>query len=352
MVMLASARLEGDSLMIFGGAERLDLQYLRTKIYSRPEYGVILSGTIVEGIGNRMSDFDVYVICEKRPRMEDVTLANHHWVYSGDDNSSVTTKPNGDLFQLFDYVQPGNFAWDVEYWTVEDANRLIAGLSTAYRDLQRHAFRSSTFSYKQAGFLHKILNGIVLQDNPTLQAILRDIRPAELCYVLYRQHAGGYPAFRDIAGAWHAGDWDLAAFAAREHVFDQVLSLTFLEKLTNPNMKWISRKVKDLPAPSSHIRDGFEEFVSSDLSSAEGKREYVLKGLRLIDHVYERGRTLLDAEPTFMSTRTALELTVADKTQRPAENRELDRQLAYRTMMYKSGGLTAVELLFDCANQN
>jgi hypothetical protein len=162
---------------------------------------------------------------------------------------------------------------------------------------------------------------------------------------MYRQYAGGYPAFRDIAGSWYDGDLDLAVFATREHVYDQVMALTFLEMHTNPNLKWLSSKVSALSADSSRVVSLFKEFTSPDLQTDEAKRAFVVSGIRLVDAVFARCRTLLDSHPSFMSTTRGLELTEQDERRRSVKHPEFEQQIQYRRLMYSAEGPSCEELL-------
>jgi hypothetical protein len=340
-----AASLHGETLEIFSGKQRIPLGEIRNKIYSSADDCIVIAGTIIEGIGNSLSDFDVYVIGNDKPSFAEIKASEHHWVYAGDDNSSVTTDSTGKVHQIFDYIGAENYAWDTEYWTAGEVGSLLQRVHEDYARLSKHGFRAGTLGSKTADFLHKILAGLKLQNAPKFEKLVSKLNVAELCYVLYRQYAGGYPYFRDISGAWHAGNLDLAVFGTREHVYDQVMSLTFLELLTNSKLKWLFDKVSMLPSGSRRVAETFVTFNNMPARNDGEKREFVLAGLDLIDLVFDRNRILLDSRPEFLGTAHGARLTHEDRSKRADNHEEFRRQIVYRLKMFEEGHLTCRQLL-------
>lgn len=343
--MGCAAILENGELKIFGGRQAIAFDEARQKIHSEPDDCIVVAGTIIEGIGNSLSDFDVYVIGADRPNLTKIRSDEHHWVYAGHDNNSVTTDSSGKLFQIFDYIGPHNYAWDTEYWTFDEVVSLFEKVHSDHANLSRHGFRAATLDYKNAGFLHKILWGIRFQNGARFDELLARLNVAKLCYVLYRQFAGGYPYFRDVSGAWHAGNLDLAVFSIREHVYDQMMSLTFLEMQTNPNLKWLFDKVRALPHGSASVARQFFEF--NDLAARDDgeKREFVLAGLDLLDAIFDRSRVLLDTKPEFLGAAAAKKIADDDWNKRANKHVEFERQMIYRLKMFERGHPSCRDLL-------
>jgi hypothetical protein len=297
----------------------------------------------VEGIGNHLSDIDAYVIAEARLTMSDVVPADHHWIYLGADNNSVRASGTGEIHQIFDYVDPYDIALDTEYWTNDDLAELVDSVKRANLDIRAHGLRAGRISYRDASCIHKLLTGLTLGDTTAIDRFRSEIDVAALCYVLYRQYAGGYPALRDIAGAWYADQYDLAVFSTREHVYDQMMSLTFLEMQTNPNPKWLFDKAAKLRGASADVGRVFQAFNALPTASASEKRAYVTAGLDLIDRIFGRNREILEAR--WSSELAELkEAASRDRAERHG-NQEFERQILYRMKMYESGLPSCLELL-------
>jgi hypothetical protein len=331
------AFIEEDSLCFLSGQRKIHLDMLRRYICARETDTVILAGTLVEGYGNPLSDFDVYVIGDERPSLADVDSSKHHWIYGGADNNSMTTGGTGALHQIFDYIPGEDLACDTEYWTWSDVRTAIEAVDEARTLLFGHGFRASSLSARQAEFLHKVSNGLILQGKEAFDQTFAKFSVPAYCYVQYRQYAGGYPNIRDIRGAWIVGEYDLAVYLTRSHLHDQLMSLTFLEMLTNYNMKWIFKKVQELPPACSQIVASFSKLNSADLRTDEDKKAYILESLDLMDMVYDRCRILLDSNPAFQGTEEGIEIVKKVDLGRAADHPEFRRQQEYRMKIFMSG---------------
>ncbi len=324
-------------LHLFGGASEFDLDYLLSKTPHSKDDAIIVAGSLVEGNGNSQSDIDVYVIGERKPNMANVDTSKHHWVYTGDDPGSITSSgKDGLLFQIFDYIEPGNLAWDVEYWTFEEVQKLFDELNTAFSDLLGHGYRSITFGYKNAGFLHRLHHGLVMQDNPTAARLRTALPHDKLCYVLYRQHSSGYPWIRDIRGAWLAENYDLALYSVREHLFDQMFAITFLEGLSNPNMKWIFYKLKHMSKGSAAACDAFRAFNDWDARTQDSRKKQIVHGLETIDLIYARGAELLRNGAGFPDPDDGIRVLEEQRRLKSKTHPEMDRQLSYLLKRYRT----------------
>jgi hypothetical protein len=332
-----AAYLRQGKLHLFGGASGFDLDYLLGKTPHSKDDAIIVSGSIVEGNGNSQSDLDVYVIGERRPNMADVDTSKHHWVYTGDDAGTITSsEKEGLLHQIFDYIEPGNLAWDVEYWTFDDVQKLFEDLNRAFTDLLGHGYRSITFGYKNAGFLHRLRHGLVVCDHPTAAKLRAELPHDKLCYVLYRQYSSGYPWIRDIRGAWLAENYDLALYSVREHLFDQMFAITFLEGLSNPNMKWIFHKVENMSKGSSAVCSSFRAFNDWDARTQDSRKKQILHGIETLDLIYARGAELLRDGGRFPDPDEGIRVLEEQRRLKSHTHPEMDRQISYLLKRYRT----------------
>jgi predicted nucleotidyltransferase len=332
-----AAYISQGKLHLFGGASSFDMDYLLSKTPHAKDDAIILSGSLVEGSGNSQSDLDVYVIGERKPNVADIDTSRHHWVYTGDDTGTITSSgKEGLLFQIFDYIEPGNLAWDVEYWTFEEVKKLFKDLDRAFADLLRHGYRSTTFGYKAAGFLHRLHHGLVVSDNPTAARLRAELPHSKLCYVLYRQYSSGYPWIRDIRGAWLAEDYNLALYSLSEHLFDQMFAITFLEGLSNPNMKWIFHKLDNMSKDSSVACRSFRTFNEWDGRTQSNRRSQILHGLETLDLIYARGAQLLRNEERFPDVTDGIRVLEEQRSLRCHTHPEMDRQISYLLKRYRT----------------
>jgi hypothetical protein len=336
---------EKRTISIFAGKQSLEVDYLLEKTYAREEDIVIVSGTLIEGIGTKYSDFDVYVIGDKRPKMKDVQTSRHHWIYNSDDN--ITTGKEGELIQLFDYIHPGNLAWDVEYWTENETLKLFAEMHQNYVDALSHTRNVFSLSYKTSGFLHRLFAAIPLQNGDKFTKLLAKLSKPELCFLLFRQYIGGYPIFRDIKGSWSDDDLDTAYQMSLNFLTDQAFALTFLELDSNPNKKWLFKKLAQLSASNRHIADRYIELNFRGAGNSEEKRRNILDAMDLVDTIFDACRALLRTNSAFFDPELALRLIKEEQLSRSSPHRELDNQFLFRRKIFSEGMPSCADLLQD-----
>jgi hypothetical protein len=331
------------TISILSGKQTVDLGYVRDKIYTRPDDIVIVAGTLVEGIGNRCSDFDIYVITGERPRMSDVDMGRHHWVYNADDN--ITTKKDGEVIQIFDYIDSGSLAWDVEYWTVGEVSELFDAMHRKYQDALTHTRNIPGLSYKVSGFLHRLFEAVPVQNEAQYRQLLKGISREELCFMGFRQFIGGYPTFRDIKGCWLDNDLQTALQVTRNYLTDQLFALTFAERLSNPNKKWLFKKLARLSPGNKPLAERYTELCFRGARTDAAKRTWILDAMRLIDDVFDAARLRLQQGDAFFSPETALALI--EQERRTKDHPELERQLLFRRKIYQAGLPSCEELLTE-----
>jgi hypothetical protein len=324
-----------------GRASDFDIGPLLDTSYVRDTDVVVLSGSIVEGIGTECSDLDLYVIGDALPSSEVVDWARHDWVTTSAGASSKGTAqpPQGVLREIFDYVENSRLGWNVEYWTSDEVARLIAQASATYREslTHTHTLGSWAFSYKERMLLHRFHIGHAMQNEARFAEIMAEFDPVEFCYVSYRQHAGGYADFRDIVGLWHAGDFDTAWLTAHNHVTDQLFAFTFLTLDTNPSRKWIYRKLARLPDRFQRMARAYRALFGAEIDRRD-KEHTILASLDLLDDICRASIELLDTHPKFLSTRDSLRLTRDEFVCRGGARAhgELVQQYLYREKLYRA----------------
>src|SRR5947209_5257614 len=89
---------------------QFDIRRLRESVKADSDDIVVISGTLLEGYGNAMSDFDVYVICERRPAPGGIDPTQHALVM----DCAGTWRPpqRADIASIFDYMADADFAVD------------------------------------------------------------------------------------------------------------------------------------------------------------------------------------------------------------------------------------------------
>ncbi len=263
-----------------------------------PDSTVVVSGTLLEGIGNAHSDIDVYVFAEARP--DPAAFTSHNFSIMAADG----------VHQIYDYIDDRGLGFDVEYYSYQDAQAVADELDRLYQRarLSTKIFRP-TLSLAAEDLIHKVSIGKVISGDLSRLPLDFQALKYQFCFLKYRNLTGGYPEFKDLRGAVGIGDLDTALSIARDYVTNHANALSFLAGNSNPKKKWVSRKLKALPDALRGLGIDIIDWLHADASTERRRLDLILAGLQLIERIFVETRALLDSRPQYYSLSDALRLT-------------------------------------------
>ena len=288
---------------------------------------VIMSGTLVEGIGSKHSDIDVYVIGDKLPPVG----------HTGD--HSFIIEYEGRLRTAVDYIREDGFAYDVEYYTRAEIQEMKDNVLDLYRLSRKHTkILRRTLPATTEDALHKIQVGIALMGGSEIEQMFSEDFWKQLSFVQYRNRTASYPQFKDVMGTWGSGDFDTSLLVCTIFLMIQAAGLCHLAGSTNAKPKWVMQNLKRLPKPLRPLgRDIIKWFGSAGNNRAD-RREAVLVACELITRIYEADTALLnDNGPIFYSTEEALRLTEEEYMQEPFHDPQTALEFEFRRLQFNYG---------------
>jgi hypothetical protein len=128
-------------------------------------------------------------------------------------------------------------------------------------------------------------------------------------FIKYRNLVGGYPEFKDIRGAYDAGDLETAMLVVRDIVAEHAMALTFVAGDTNTKPKWLARKLSRLPSELQPFGKRILDWLLLGCSDHESKSDWILAGISIIDEIYGNIRSRLDLCEDFYTVSEAKMLT-------------------------------------------
>ncbi|MBD9490496.1 hypothetical protein [Ensifer sp. ENS11] len=315
------------------------LQISRDEILRRcgPAHGdiVILSGTLVEGIGNKHSDIDVYVICDKLPPVR----------HTGE--HSFFVEQDGGLRTFVDYIREDGFAFDVEYYTRSEVEAMKEGVFDLYR-LARE--RTKTLRKKlppsHEDALHKMQVGIAVTGGTEFAQLFSAEFWKQLSFVQYRNRTGGYPEFKDVMGTWGSGDLDTSLLVCTMFLMDQAAGLCHLAGSTNAKPKWVLQNLKNLPEPLRPLGQEIISWYGAAGASLEDRKAAVLSACELIAKIYAADTALLNSDTrVFYSAEEALRLTQEELLREPFHDPQTILEFEFRRLLFNSGNRSLRDFL-------
>lgn len=322
--MIAQSNLAQINLL--NGRVRLDpadlLQQRRTESHDV----VVLSGTLLEGIGNLYSDLDLYVIGEHLP-------------HKGPDTPSTqVVREDGRVRRINETLESaGNIVLDIQYYTFRELATLARSLNELYAESKRSTriFRK-TLHPDDEDLIHKLLTGTLLQDGTGHFNARETFDAGKFCFLKYRNEVGGYAEFRDLAGSWTDGDLDSCLYNMRSYLISQVSGMMFLAGNTNPRPKWFVRRLGSLSEEYVELRERIMTWLQGARYTDLQKREAVETACDLIDATYALTRAILGTNPLYFSVDEALRLTENEFAERAMHDREMSEEFQLLRRMFSS----------------
>jgi hypothetical protein len=311
----------------------VDPDLVLSKLSPQEDSVVILSGTLIEGIGNSHSDLDVYGFA---PHLPDAGAARH--------NFSVVEEDK--LGQFYDYIDDSGLGFDVEFYTYLELSEIIGSMDQLYaRAKASTKLLRAQLPHEEEDLIHKLLVGQILKgDRAHLSVDFENLRD-RFCFLKYRNLVGGFPEFKDVRGAFTSGDCDTALFTMRNYVSNQALGMTCLIGDSNPKVRWLSRKLKRLPPP---LRDLGEDVIAWHFAGAPtdaAKRALIIDGAVLVDRIFDAMRPYIGTRPAYYDLKTALALTEREFMAETFHDHQTMEEFEFRRRQFDAGRASTVSFL-------
>lgn len=273
---------------------------------------VVLSGTLLEGIGNLYSDLDIYVIGDRLPPK------------GPNGPTALVVREDGRVRRINEVLPSApNIVLDVQYYTFRELATLARSLNELYAQSRRSAriFRK-TLHLDDEDLIHKLLTGVVLQDGTGRFDARQTFDAGKFCFLKYRNEVGGYAEFRDLIGSWADGDLDSCLYNIRGYLISQVSGMMFLAGNTNPRPKWFVRRLASLGEEYLELRERIIVWMHDARHTQSQKREAVETACDLIDMTYTLARALLSTRPQYFAAEEALALLQSELGERASHDKE------------------------------
>ena len=328
-----------DSISFLDGQLTVSTSEILERVRPREDDIVVLSGTLVEGIGNRHSDLDVYVIGRSLPSLQEVGKRNFVGV------------ENGVVCQYYDYLNTCGFGFDVEYYTFDLIREIISETIELYDySIESTKIFRRTIDKTHDDALHKIHIGLCLMNAQQLSNIFPDRFWDKLCFLQFRNCVGGYPEFKDVMGAWGSKDYDTALFNSTSFLLEQSLGLINLSGNSNSKSKWIIQNLKRLPKEYLPLGRKITDWLWKDKRSEERKQDAILEAIDLVDEVFGSVATVLDdLKEVGFSTAQALELTEQELAREEFRDRQTLDEFEHRRRIFDQSGRSLKDFFLNCA---
>ncbi|NAM96355.1 hypothetical protein [Staphylococcus hominis] len=191
---------------------------------------IYAAGSRVEGFGNEKSDVDIYIIC-------DFTKFSNNQKEIRDEE--IFIKSADTLINNFIYE---NIRYDIEYWDIKKVYSIIEKVNNYSVTGDK---KVPPLSKNECDFIHRLQYSMPITNHKSFNTIKQKINFVnykKMMAIIHIENFDGY--IEDLDGALQSKDFYTAYMVmklALEEITEAYLSIN---GETNPNRKWLLRKLK------------------------------------------------------------------------------------------------------------
>jgi len=318
----------------------LDPEFVLKSCYARPGDIVVISGTLIEGIGNAYSDIDVYVITDSYRQSGEIALQHHHRVLTVDRDIVRPDTPSSPVLLIHTVIPGTSIKIDVEFKPFAEVESLLARIHDIYEYASDNLILlTKRLTDREEIMVHRLLNCVPILGQERFTALLRRLPVDEYRYIAYRWVASDFAILLDLAGAWDAGELDRAVELARENVFVQTSGYLRLRGVTNLRRKWLLTYLKRLPDAACLLERFIDLVYLRGTETPAGKAIYVARALDYVDDLFTLSCPLLEAIPRVPSGERGVAVLRRERDDSEFNSDYAQWEYEYRMKAYGHPGL-------------
>ncbi|MBA3774280.1 MAG: hypothetical protein H0X13_17870 [Ramlibacter sp.] len=309
------------------GKLAIDIEDVLRHLFFAENDLVLIGGSLMDGFGSSTSDLDIYVLSDVPKKLGDFPAHQHHRHVSKD----------GILISVTDYMASTGTIVDSQYRTKEQFEVLQESVRTAYHQATQRTKRLlNTMPEADHKIVYRFYSAVAVKGEAGFKALLqRGISRDQFCYLLFRNVAGHYPLFNDVAGAWRDGDWLEGCERARLFVSKIAQGLTHMFGNANAEIKWIFRALDALPDLYRPLVTNYRHAIARELGGVDEMKRVIVDCLNLSDEFFDASRQLLNSTPHFMSVEESERVTQLEIASYKSWHRDLTREFVIRSRLFR-----------------
>ncbi|MDR7033483.1 hypothetical protein [Mesorhizobium sp. BE184] len=288
----------GQTIKLLKDTISVDVDFITSQCYLRPNDVVILAGSLVEDMGNLYSDLDVYVITDELRSSDMIDIGRHHRVLTVERDIARKGCTPKQVLLIHTVLPQSKIKVDVEFKTRKEFDSLFDEVRSMHAyACDNLAMMSKRLKPRDEFIIHRLFNCSAIINESALQDLKSQLSLSQYAYLSYRWFASDFSVLLDLLGAWHQGRIDLAADLARELVVLEMTGFLCLLGVTNIRRKWLLVYVEQTEMDATIKQRFLESFFFQGADSPQQKVAHVEKSLDLIDDIYDASRPLLERLP-------------------------------------------------------
>lgn len=304
LVKTSQSKISDNEISILDGMISISKNYLRDRVFLESTSILVVSGSLIEGIGTIHSDIDCIVLCDERPKANDIKISEHALVT--DINYHFITQDEG-VHNTTDFYGDTSIHIDVDYMTFAEMKEIIVKIEKAFDEIacDQRVLYEQILSNTENNVIHRSLIGYVLENEGEFNRLKSKIPLEKHIYVAHREKLPVFYAFQDVQGCWQSGNLWMGCEIARDMMLKTTMSFTYLTGITNKHYKWVYSNMFRVNG-FDEIKNKFFTLARKGAVTEDECRLYIQDTLEYMDLVFLAIEGLLKKSKLYPSVRKSL----------------------------------------------
>ncbi|HXF90559.1 MAG TPA: hypothetical protein VNJ29_01360 [Candidatus Nitrosotenuis sp.] len=270
---------------------------LMSKIYGQDQDMVLLSGSLMEGLGNCYSDLDVLVFCESLPDVQRFNKDIHNegrFRYNG-----WLFDPTSKTWSTHEYLDEEGIQIEISYIAKESLVKSIASIDKIFSHVTSRSFLlkrpfefSKSLSFNEKETVHRVLRGTCIRNHQEYYEFKDSIDSAKFCFICYRDSRINYSLFKDCLGPLKNQDYHSSCYLLKRLLIDHMRSFLHLNQETNTKPKWVFQLAQKLPDCYQNLSQMFLEIIQEN--GIQALEMFISKVCLFVDQIFAASLSLLE----------------------------------------------------------
>ncbi|QAY85534.1 hypothetical protein [Pseudomonas arsenicoxydans] len=304
LIKTEQSKISDNEISILNGKISIPKNYLREKAFLENTSVLVISGSLIEGIGTIHSDIDCIILCEQRPKASSIKNCEHALVT--DINYHYITQEE-EVHNTTNFYGDTSIHIDADYITFSDLKDIIVKIERAFDEItddQRFLY-DPVLSNTENNVIHRLLIGHALENDEKFHQLKAEIPLEKHIYVAHREKLPVFYAFQDIQGCWQSGNLWMGCEIARDMMLKTTMSFTYLTGTTNKHYKWVYSNMFRVNG-FDDIKNNFFSLARRGAVTETECRSYIQDTLSYMDDVFLAIEQLLKTSNIYPSTQQSL----------------------------------------------
>ncbi|MBC3365330.1 hypothetical protein [Pseudomonas sp. SWRI154] len=295
LVKTSSSKIHENEISVLDGRISIPKDYLRKRAFLEDASALIVSGSLIEGIGTLHSDIDCIVFCNQRPKADSIKESGHALV-TDIDYHHITQKE--EVHNTTDFYGETSIHIDVDYITFTEFDKIIANIEKAFNEIisDQRVLYGPILSNTENNIIHRSLIGYALVNQEKFNELKSKIPIEKHIYVSHREKLPVFYAFQDVQGCWQSGNLWMGCEIVRDMLLKTSMSFTYLAGTTNKHYKWIYSNMHRVKG-FDKIKNKFFVLARQGATTEKECRSYIQEGLEYMDQLFLAIEQLLKKHP-------------------------------------------------------